>query len=175
MRIRPMISTRTLSSLILPFVALAILVWSGCTKYDDYQGEVYDCECGSMVWDGRDATLRLAEAVLLDSSVYRYHIVADVRTQSELDARIDPRDVSISWTIDLNGASTSVGAEQGDPSLMVEQVDAPGVGTPWNIAGAQATVQTSAVNHTMSLTQLNVSRGGVVVSASGEFTFDLVD
>ncbi len=170
-----MISARSFPNLTLSFAALVILILSGCTKYNDFEGEVYDCDCGSMVWDGRDVTLRLAEVVSLDDSAVRYHIVADVRTQAELDAQIDPRDVSIAWTVNLEGSNTNLTASQGDPNLMVEQIDAPGVGTPWNIAGAQATVTTSTLDHTMSLTQLNVSRGGVVVTASGEFTFDLVD
>ena len=39
-----MISARSFPNLTLPFVALVLLVLSGCTRYDDFEGEVYDCE-----------------------------------------------------------------------------------------------------------------------------------
>ena len=42
-------------------------LFTGCTKYDSYDGESFDCDCGYVVWDGRDLGMRMAEVEQLDS------------------------------------------------------------------------------------------------------------
>ncbi|MGB1573949.1 MAG: hypothetical protein ACPG85_06680, partial [Flavobacteriales bacterium] len=63
----------------------------GCTRYDPYEGETFDCECGNLNWGGRELNLRMAEVEALDSVQFRYHIVADLRQEEAIVAREEPR------------------------------------------------------------------------------------
>ncbi|MEC7693448.1 MAG: hypothetical protein VX446_03595 [Bacteroidota bacterium] len=148
---------------------------SGCTKYDSYDGESFDCDCGYVVWDGRDLGMRMAELEQLDSGTYRYHIVADVRTLAEIEARDEPRDVVFTLTTSLDGANTTLNLSAGDEALTVQQVESPGLGVDWTMSGASLSIAVSDDAHVMTMTNVSATRGNNTIDATGEITFDLAD
>ncbi|MEC7950998.1 MAG: hypothetical protein VXZ28_02120 [Bacteroidota bacterium] len=150
-------------------------LFTGCTKYDSYDGESFDCDCGYLVWDGRDLGMRMAEVEQLDSETYRYHIVADVRTLAEIESRDEPRDVVFTLTTALNGANTTLNLEAGDEALTVQQVESPGLGVDWTMSGASLSIAVGADVHVMTMTNVSATRGNNTIDVTGEITFDLVD
>lgn len=155
--------------------ALILLTWTGCTKYDPYVGESYDCECGTLTWSGRELGMRMAEVESLDETTYRYHVIADLRNEEERASRMEPRDVVLTLTTELNGATTSLSFDAGDAAFDVQEVDSPGTGIPWSMEGADLAINVSGETHIMTLTSLSAKRGANTITASGEFIFDLVD
>jgi hypothetical protein len=153
----------------------ALLTWTGCTRYAPYDGEFFDCECGTLVWDGRELGMRMAEVEQLDSTTYRYHVIADLRDQEELDARMEPRNVILTLTTSFVGASTSLSLEAGDAAMTVQEVDSPGSEVPWTMNGADLAISASEEAHVMTLNSLSAKRGNKTVAASGEFTFEVGD
>lgn len=160
---------------IVPLSLLAILTATGCTKFAPFDGESYSCECGSLTWGGRELGMRMAEVVPLDSTTFRYHMIADLRTEEELRDRIDSRDLILTLEASISGETTTLNLDAGDTRLTVLQVDAPDTSLPWLMQGAQMVVSTSDLTHDLSLTSLTVQRGGNVYSVSGEVTFTLED
>ena len=148
---------------------------SGCTKYDSYGGETFDCDCGYVLWDGRDLGMRMAEVEQLDSATYRYHIVADVRTLAEIESRDEPRDVIFTLTTSLNGANTSLELAAGDEALTVQQVESPGTGVDWSMSGASLSIAVGDDAHVMTMNNVSATRGNNTIDATGEITFDLAD
>jgi len=148
---------------------------SGCTKFDSYGGETFDCDCGYVVWDGRDLGMRMAEVEQLDSATYRYHIVADVRTLAEIEARDEPRDLVFTLTTLLTGTNTTLNLSAGDEALTVQQVESPGTGIDWAMSGASLSIAVGDDAHVMTMTNVSASRGNNTIDATGEITFDLVD
>lgn len=170
-----MIFTRSSAFATLGALMLFGTLLSGCTKYDSYNGETFDCECGYVVWDGRDLGMRMAEVEQLDSETYRYHIVADVRTLAEIEARDEPRDVVFTLTTALNGANTTLNLAAGDEALTVQQVESPGLGVDWAMSGASLSIAVSDNAHVMTMTNVSATRGNNTINATGEITFDLAD
>ena len=93
----------------LKLVALAALAltWSlasGCYKSPDFINPVYNCECGSIAFNGSDYALKMAEAVVPDSLEplsRSYHIVADLRTADEVDAHVPAHDITFQFSFDV--------------------------------------------------------------------------
>ena len=60
-----MIRTLPLSKILGVVTILALTI--SCTKYADRDEGRYNCECGTMTWDGRGLEVRMAEVVTSDS------------------------------------------------------------------------------------------------------------
>lgn len=163
------------TAVVLSLMALSLLTWTGCTKFAPYDGETFDCECGTLTWSGRELGMRMAEVESLDENTYRYHVIADLRTPAEQEDRVEPRDIILTLTTDLNGATTNLSLSSGDSALEVQEVDSPGIGVDWTMAGAELSISVSEEAHVITLSSLSAQRGNNTVSASGEFMFDLVD
>ena len=153
----------------------AVLVWTGCTKLTPYNGEFFDCGCGDMTWASRTLNLRMAEVEALDSVTFRYHVIADLRTQAELDAREDSRDLVLTLTTPVQGNSAALNLSAGDNRLTIQEVDAPGTGIDWGMAVASLNIAIEEGRHTLALSTLTATLGGNTVAANGNFTFDLPD
>lgn len=153
----------------------AALLWTGCTKLTPYNGEFFDCECGDMTWASRTLNLRMAEVEALDSTTFRYHVIADLRTQAEVDAREDSRDLVLTLTTAVQGNGAALNLSSGDGRLTLQEVDAPGTGIDWGMAGASLNIAVEEDRHTLALGSLTATLGGNTVSANGNFTFDLPD
>ena len=163
-----------------PFTALCCLIlvlgmFSGCSRYDFYDGEIFDCDCGYMTWDGRNLNMRMAEVEHLDSETFRYHIVADVRTRDEREAREEPRDVILTLSTALNGATTTIDLDGGDDALTIQQVESAGASLDWTMSGATVLIEVRDDKHIMNIASLSATRGNNTIDAMGEVTFDLVD
>ena len=103
----------------------AILSLSGCTKYDPYTGEAFDCNCGNLTWDNRELNMRMAEVEDLGDNVYRYHIIADMREPFEIEEHSEPRDIVLTLTTELLGPTTTIGLAAGEDDLVLQQIDSP--------------------------------------------------
>ena len=128
-----------------------------------------------MTWASRTLNLRMAEVEALDSTTFRYHVIADLRTQAEVDAREDSRDLVLTLTTAVQGNSTALNLSSGDARLTLQEVDAPGTGIDWGMAGASLNIAVEEDRHTLALGALTATLGGNTVSANGNFTFDLPD
>ena len=135
----------------------AALLWTGCTKLTPYNGEFFDCECGDMTWASRTLNLRMAEVEALDSTTFRYHVIADLRTQAEVDAREDSRDLVLTLTTAVQGNSAALNLSSGDARLTLQEVDAPGTGIDWGMAGASLNIAVEEDRHTLALGTLTAS------------------
>ena len=147
----------------------------GCTRYDPYAGETFDCECGNLNWGGRDLNLRMAKVEALDSVQFRYHIVADLRQEEAIVAREEPRDVVLTLTTELGGTSAFLSFLANDENFTIQQVNSPNSTTPWTMDGASVNVMVGADMHTMTINELSARQGNTVLPVTGTLTFDLVD
>jgi hypothetical protein len=84
-----------------PFAAVTSLIFlistTGCYNSPEFINPIYNCECGSIQFDGGVHALKMAEAVVPDSTNQlsrNYHIVADLRTPEEVDAHVDAHDLT---------------------------------------------------------------------------------
>ena len=131
-----------------------VAVLQGCTKYDPFVGYAYDCECGSIQWDGRETGMRLAEAESLGGNVWRYHIVTDIRNEQELESQSEPRDLALTLTTNFDGSFLSLAIDEQDTALVVQQIDAPGVVIPWEITSANLQLQAADSTHNMTINSI---------------------
>ena len=143
--------TLTLMSM-LTLAGLAAL--QGCTKYDPFVGYAYDCECGSLQWDGRETEMRLAEAEWLSVNVWRYHIVTDIRDEQELGSQSEPRDLALTLTTNFDGSFLSLAIDEQDTALLVRQIDAPGVVIPWEVTSANLQLEAADSTHSMIINSI---------------------
>ena len=143
--------TLTLMSM-LTLAGLAAL--QGCTKYDPFVGYAYDCECGSLQWDGRETGMRLAEAEWLGADVWRYHIVTDIRDEQELESQSEPRDLALTLTTNFDGSFLSLAIDEQDTALFVQQIDAPGVVIPWEVTSANLQLEAADSTHSMMINSI---------------------
>lgn len=162
------------SSVSLLMVGVAL---SGCTKYNSFEGYAYDCECGELTWGDRALNMRMAEAEVIseDSTVWRYHVVADLRRPPEIENRDEPRDIVMTIQATITGDSTHHVFAAGDEAFALQEVDSPGYAISWAMEGAELSISTSSDAHTLVLHALSANRSGNVVDAQGVFTFDLED
>lgn len=71
------------------FLALVALAVAGCKKTDPFVNPVYQCNCGTITWDGTTYPLLMSEYVeLSDDEPWsrRYYFTADIRTADEVEA-----------------------------------------------------------------------------------------
>ena len=106
---------------------------------------------------------------------FRYHVIADLRTQAELDAREDSRDLVLTLTTPVQGSSAALNLSAGDNRLTLQEVDALGTGIDWGMAGASLNIAIEEGRHTLALSTLSATLGGNTVAANGNFNFDLPD
>ena len=81
----------------------------------------------------------------------------------------------LTLTTEINGANTNLSLNVGDPALTVQQVESPGTGVDWDMAGASLSIAVGEDTHTMVLGGLTATRGNNSIDASGEIIFSLAD
>ncbi len=162
---------------LLAMSALATLLFQGCTRFAPFEGYAYDCECGTMTWDGRELGMRMAEAEPLnaDSTLWRYHVIADLRDAEELEARAEPRDIVLTVTAAFGGTPATLAFDEGDAGFTLKEVDSPAGSVNWTMGGANLDLSADGAGHTMVLNSLVATRGQQQLEVSGLFTFDLAD
>lgn len=170
-----MLHSRFLFTVALSTAFVLTISLAGCTKYAPYDGVAYDCECGDMTWNDREVNLRMAEVESMGGTTFRYHVIADLREPAEIEAHEDPRDLVMTFTTDISATVTNLTLDSEDPSLVLQVVNAPGLGVDWAMTGAELTVAVNADAHVLTLTSMTAQRGNTSVMASGEFNFNLDD
>lgn len=150
-------------------LAVVALGMAGCTDFTADRGEAYDCACGVFTWNDRDLNMRMAEFEAIDSVNFRYHIVADLRSDDAIESRVDPSDIVLTFNTSFEGNSANFTYTEDNDFLTLEQIDAPGVGSSWTVTNAEFSILATDTTHNVMMTSLNASRGGNVVTASGDF------
>lgn len=153
---------------------VTLIALSGCTKYANRDDGRFRCECGNLDWDGRDLELRMAEMVAIDSVTFAYHIIADLRTQTQIDARAAAKDIVFDLVLTFDDGE-ELTLESGDATFTIQEIQAPASSSDWFMERAVVDVDITETNHVLELRELTTSRNGVTVSASGEFMVDLDD
>jgi hypothetical protein len=98
-----------LKSIPTTFFVLALLVFAGtlstgCYKTPDFINPVYNCDCGTVTFNGTDYALKMAEIVVPDSLEplsRSYHIVADLRTAEAIEAHAPAHDLTFQFSFDV--------------------------------------------------------------------------
>ena len=117
----------------------------------------------------------MAEVEALDSVTFRYHVIADLRTQAEVEAREDSRDLVLTLTTAVQGNSAALNLSAGDNRLTLQEIDAPGTGIDWGMTGASLNIAIEEGRHSLDLSTLTATLGGNTVAANGNFTFNFPD
>ena len=176
-RIFPFKFTRMTSFIRKPALAafiITLIALPGCTKYADRDDGRFRCECGNLVWNGRDLELRMAEVVTIDSVTFAYHVIADLRTQTQIEAGIPAKDIVFDLVLAFDGEE-ELTLESGDATFTIQELQAPASSADWFMERAVVDVDITETNHVFELRELTTSRNGLTVNASGEFIFDLDD
>ena len=176
-RIFPFKFTRMTSFIRKPALAafiITLIALPGCTKYADRDDGRFRCECGNLEWNGRDLELRMAEVVTIDSVTFAYHVIADLRTQTQIEAGIPAKDIVFDLVLAFDGEE-ELTLESGDATFTIQELQAPASSADWFMERAVVYVDITETNHVFELRELTTSRNGLTVNASGEFIFDLDD
>ena len=155
-------------------IVLTLVAISGCTKYPNRDDGRFRCECGNLEWHGQELELRMAEMVTVDSATFAYHVIADLRTASQIDAGLPAKDIVFDLVLTFDGEE-ELTLESGDATFNIQELQAPATSVDWLMERAVVDVDITETNHLFQLRELRTSRNGVTVNASGEFTFDLDD
>ena len=153
---------------------ITLLTLPSCTKYADRDDGRFRCECGNLEWNGRDLELRMAEVVTIDSVTFAYHVIADLRTQTQIEAGIPAKDIVFDLVLAFDGEE-ELTLESGDATFTIQELQAPASSADWFMERAVVDVDITETNHVFELRELTTSRNGLTVNASGEFIFDLND
>lgn len=162
----------------LAFSALTLIVISlaGCTKYPNRDDGRFRCECGNLEWDGRVLELRMAEVVAVDSVNFNYHVVADLRSQSQIESRLAPEDIVINIQLAFQADADTLTIDTDDEAnFSIQELQATGPSADWVFEQAVYDVNISDTEHVLDLYELTANRNGQTVTASGQFIFDLDD
>jgi hypothetical protein len=142
---------------------MAIAMIAGCTKHETFVNLLFDCECGTITLNDRDLSIRLAEGYAPDSTnadLWRYHVVADFRTENEVANHIPNQDLAFTVQMNLTGSSTTANAVG---ALTVNELEAQVTDAFWDVVGGDVKVDRTDSLHT--LTFLNVEAGGRTINA----------
>lgn len=149
---------------IITFIAVATI--ASCNRHDTFENTLHDCECGTMTVNDRDISLRMAEGFVPDSTnanLWRYHVVADFRTEEEAINHTPSEDLSL--TIDLLHSGNTASGNAVD-LLTANYIEIP-VDVMWAVSGGNVSV--NAGNSIHNLTISNVVLDGNR-TLNGEFT-----
>jgi hypothetical protein len=86
------------------FLAIVTFAFAGCKKSEEFTNPVYDCDCGSVKWNGENYPLLMAEYVRSNpENIFsrRYYVTADLRGEGDTE----PHNLSIQIGIDSLGGS----------------------------------------------------------------------
>ena len=145
------------------FLLLTVALIAGCTKHESFENILFDCECGTITLNDRDLMIRLAEGFEPDSTnadLWRYHVVADFRTENEVANHMPNQDLAFTVDMSLTGASTTTNAVG---ALTVNEIEAQVTDAFWDVTGGDLKVDRTDSLHT--LTFLNVEAGGRTINA----------
>lgn len=109
---------------ILPLLVLSLAIaFVGCYDANDFVNPVYNCECGTMTYNGTELPLKMAEAIVPDSAnplSRRYHLVADLRSDAEIEEHAAARDLTVFLEVDTLDQNVFYIPADGLPNLIQE-------------------------------------------------------
>lgn len=109
---------------ILPLLLIGLVVtFSACYEADEFVNPVFNCECGSMTYNGTELPLKMAEAIVPDSLnplSRRYHLVADLRSEVEVKEHAPARDLTVFLQVDTLDQNVFYIPADGIPNLIQE-------------------------------------------------------
>jgi len=76
---------------------------TGCYKAPEFVNPAYACNCGEVEFNGEAFALKMAEVVIPDSTEQlsrTYHIVADMRSEEEVDGHVAGHDLTFYMAFD---------------------------------------------------------------------------
>ena len=157
-------------------LTLGMIALSGCTKYANRDDGRYRCECGNLEWNGRDLELRMAEVVPIDSVNFNYHVVADLRSQGQIESRLAAKDIvmNIQLAFESNADTLSIDTDD-EANFVIQELQATAPSADWNFELAVYDVSVSETEHVLDLYELITNRNGQTITASGQFIFALDD
>ena len=162
---------KILSSALISVFAL-IIILSGCTKHEPFVNIEFDCECGTLSINDRELAIRLAEGfVPSDESpnLYRYHVVADLRTENEASHHNPNHDIAFTVDVITDGASTTVDAVD---VLVANEIEAPSLNVNWDISGGLIKVLKTDSTHTLTFTNVQAGSSGNGGTVEAEIIID---
>ena len=151
-------------------VFASIILFSGCTKHEPFVNIEYDCECGTISLSDRSLTVRLAEGFVPSEdspNLYRYHIVADLRTENEVAYHNPNHDIAFTVDINTDGVSTTVDAID---VLVANEIEAPSLDVHWDISGGIINVLKNDDSHVLTFTNVQAGSSGNGGTIDAEFT-----
>ena len=90
--------------------------------------------------------MRMAEVESLGGNTYRYHIVADVRTTAA-SKPVQSQEFGADFDHGNQRRQHNLSLNVGDPALTVQQVESPGTGVDWDMAGASLSIAVGGRAH----------------------------
>ena len=85
------------SSALALFALILLTCTTGCYDAPEFANPTYDCACGTVEFNGGAYPLKMAEAIIPDTTDQlsrTYHIIADLRTPDEVDAHAEAHDLT---------------------------------------------------------------------------------
>tara|TARA_B100000683_G_C12488648_1_gene553880 strand:- start:1454 stop:1933 length:480 start_codon:yes stop_codon:yes gene_type:complete len=157
---------KTLRLSLIAFVAIATI--ASCTKHDDFENTLFDCECGTLNVNDRDITLRLAEGYNPDTSntnLWRYHVVADYREEEPQHNHTPSEDLDFIVNMEYDGSSSSKDAVDVLTVTFLEQNNA----DIWEITDGEVIVNKNVASHNLIFS--NIIADGKEIN--GQFTVSI--
>lgn len=157
---------KTMRVSLIAFVAIATI--TSCTKHNDFENTLFDCECGTLKINDRDITLRLAEGYNPDTAntdLWRYHVVADYRTEEEQINHTPSENLDFIVDMEYDGSSSDEDAVDVLTATFIELSDA----DIWEITNGEVSVSKSDSTHTLTFSDI-IADGRQI---QGEFTVNI--
>ena len=154
---------------LIAFFASTIL-FTGCTKQEPFVNTEFNCECGDLSLGDRELSVRLAEGFVPSDdapNLYRYHIVADLRTENEVANHNPNHDLVLTVDLTTDGASTTANAVD---VLVANEIEVPGLDVNWDISSGIVNVVITDNSHVLTFTNVQAGSSGNGGTIDAEFT-----
>ena len=154
---------------LIAFFASTIL-FTGCTKHEPFVNTEFNCECGDLSLGDRKLSVRLAEGFVPSDdapNLYRYHIVADLRTENEVANHNPNHDLVLTVDLTTDGASTTANAVD---VLVANEIEVPGLDVNWDISSGIVNVLITDNSHVLTFTNVQAGSSGNGGTIDAEFT-----
>ncbi|MDA0568268.1 MAG: hypothetical protein O3A22_02220 [Bacteroidetes bacterium] len=154
---------------LIAFFASTILI-TGCTKHEPFVNTEFNCECGDLSLGNRELSVRLAEGFVPSDdapNLYRYHIVADLRTENEVANHNPNHDLVLTVDLTTDGASTTANAVD---VLVANEIEVPGLDVNWDISSGIVNVLITDNSHVLTFTNVQAGSSGNGGTIDAEFT-----
>ncbi len=151
---------------LIAFAAIATI--ASCTKHDDFENTLFDCECGTLNVNDRDITLRLAVGYNPDTAntdFWRYHVIADYRTEEEKINNTSSEDLDFIVNVEYDGSNTDEDAVDILTATYIKLNDS----DIWEITNGEVSVIQGNSTHTLTFSDI-IADGRQI---NGEFTVSI--